>query len=61
MRGKILRIKFKTNEDVTLREVSVDLVETMGGFRLNSGSTATALGTEIHNNNLKETEPTTVS
>ena len=59
MRGKSLRIKFKTNEDVTIGEVSE---ETMGGFRLNGGSTATASGTVVHNN-LKETEtePTTVS
>jgi hypothetical protein len=59
MRGKTLRIKFKPNEDVTIGEVSM---ETMGGFKLNSGSTATASGTVIHNN-LKElgTEPTTVS
>jgi hypothetical protein len=59
MHGKILRIKLKPNEDVTIGEVSV---ETMGGFKLNSGSTATASETVIHNN-LKETgtEPTTVS
>jgi len=59
MHDKSLRIKLKPNEDVTIEEVSV---ETIGGFKLNSGSTATAKGTVIHNN-LKETgtEPTTVS
>lgn len=69
MHGKILRIKFNTNEDVTLGEVSEGSVsvgsvsvETMGGFWLNSGSRTTASGTVIHSN-MKETEiePTTVS
>jgi hypothetical protein len=59
MRGKTLRIKLKSNEDVTTGEASAEM---MGGFKLDSGSTATASGTMIHNN-LKETgtEPTTVS
>ena len=59
MHGETQRFKVKRNEDVTIEEVSV---ETMGGFKLDSGSTATALETVIHNN-LKETvtEPTAVS
>jgi len=58
MHGKTLRIKLKPNEDITIGEVSV---ERMGGFKLNSGSTAIVSGTAIHDN-LKETgtEPTTV-
>ena len=59
MNSKTLIIKLKLNEDVTIWEVSV---ETMGGLKLDSGSTATVSGTVIHNN-MKETgtEPTTVS
>jgi hypothetical protein len=59
IRGKALRIKFNPNEDVTIGGVSV---ETMCGFKLNSGSTATASETLIHSN-MKETgtEPTTAS
>jgi len=47
MCGKTLKIKFKPKEDVTIGEVSV---VTMGAFKVDSGSSATASGTGIHNN-----------
>jgi hypothetical protein len=45
MRGKNLRLKFKPGEDVTIAEGSG---EAMGGFELDSGSTSSASGTELH-------------
>lgn len=59
MRGKTLSIKLKPNEGVTIGEVSVEM---MGGFKLDSGSTGTASGTLMHDNQKETgTEPTTVS
>jgi hypothetical protein len=55
---EILDVKLKPNEDVTIGEVSVERV---GGFKLNGGSTATASGAVIHNNQKETgTKPTTV-